>query len=107
MGIFPEGQEPKVYVFGFANLQSLKDGFTSYTRSGGIREGDVQYPPAAGFWGFPADPPDMHRGQLLSQVRDGEALFIWTDWTELTWISAESNITDVKTLFSWWGKGNR
>lgn len=105
--IFSKGQEPAVYVFAFKNAQDLKDSFTSQTADLGIGEGDIQSPPAFGHWALANDPPGTQRGHLMSQVVDGEAMLIWTDWTELTWISAESSIADVKTLYSWWARGNR
>jgi len=107
MEIFSKGQEPTVYVFAFKNEQDLKDSFSSQAADLGIAEGDVQSPPAFGHWALANDRPGTHRGQLMSRVADGEALFIWTDWKELTWISAESSIADAKTLYSWWASGNR
>lgn len=107
MKIFPKGKEPSVYVFGFKSLQELKDDFDSYAADLGIAEGDVKSPPAVGHWALASDPPETQRGQLMSRVLNGEALFIWTDWKELTWISAETSSSDVKTLYSWWSAGNR
>ena len=107
MEIFSKGQEPSVYVFAFSNAQDLKDAFSMQAADLGIAEGDVQSPPAFGHWALGDDPPGTQRGQLMSRVVDGESLLIWTDWKELTWISAESSVADIKTLYSWWTSGNR
>lgn len=62
MATFPAGQEPTVYVYGFSDLPSLKEAFDCYVLSEGIPEGDVQEPPAAGFWNLRDDPVDLQRG---------------------------------------------
>lgn len=105
--LLPEGKEPAVYIFGFAALEELQQSFTSYAADLDIAEGDVLQPPAVNYWALAEDPPEVNRGQLMSRVDDGEAIFVWTDWDELTWISAESFEVGVEALHDWWSSGQR